>query len=579
MANAPSDPAPAAPLPPNEAERLAALRRYDVLDTGPESAFDEITRLAAQICGTPVALITLLDESRQWFKSRVGLELTQTPRSFSFCAHTILRDDLLVVEDAARDERFAASPLVTGTPEVRFYAGMPLTTQDGFNLGTLCVIDRVPRGLPPSQAEALKILTRQVMMQLELRRRLIELARSVEEHQRTEERLRTSEAFYQALVESLPQNILRKDVDGRFTFANQKCCQSLGRPLAEFLGKTDFDLFPRELAAKYHRDDLRVMSTRQNLDTVEAHVTPHGEKLFVHVIKTPLYNNADQVIGIQGIFWDVTQRKKIEEALAYERDLLGALLNNIPDRIYFKDVQSRFLRCSVSMARRLGLNEAKEVEGKTDFDFHPRAQAQEFFEDEQRIILTGQPLINKLEQQVNVDGKEIWASVTKVPIYNQNGVVTGLIGLSRDISQLKETEKALRAAEEKYRAIYENAVEGIFQTSAEGHFLSANRSLARLYGFASPEELMAALTDIQHELYVDPKRRDEFRRLMREQGEVTGFESEIFRKDKSAIWISEAARAVRDAGGKFLYYEGAAEDITARKLAEAEKEKAREAAL
>jgi PAS domain S-box-containing protein len=394
-----------------------------------------------------------------------------------------------------------------------------------------------------------------------------------------EERLRTSEAFYQTLVETLPQNILRKDLQGRFTFANRKFCQSIGKRLEDIIGKTDYDLFPPELAGKYHRDDLRVMTTRENLDTVEAHQGQHGEKLFVHVIKTPLYDPAGRVIGIQGIFWDVTQRKRIEEELAYERDLLRALLDYIPDRIYFKDVHCRFLRCSKSMARRLGLEDPREVIGQTDFDFHPVELAREFYIDEQNILQTGQPLINKLEKQVDTDGQEIWASVTKVPIYTQAGTIAGLVGLSRDITQLKQTEQALRQAEEKYRAIYENSVEGIFQTTRDGHFLSANPALARLYGYPSPDELVAALTDIEHQLYVDPTRRDEFSRLMREHGEVSGFESQVYRKDKSVIWISESARTARDAAGNFLYYEGIVEDISVRKQAELEREKAREAAL
>ncbi|HXJ75970.1 MAG TPA: GAF domain-containing protein, partial [Candidatus Dormibacteraeota bacterium] len=140
-----------APLPQNEPERLAALRRYHVLDTAPEPAFDDLTRLAAHICGTPVSLITLLDEKRQWFKSRFGLDLKESPREYSFCSHSILGQDVFVVEDARQAEGFADNPVVAGGPGIRFYAGMPLITPDGFALGTMCVMDREPRRLEPEQ--------------------------------------------------------------------------------------------------------------------------------------------------------------------------------------------------------------------------------------------------------------------------------------------------------------------------------------------------------------------------------------------------------------------------------------------
>ena len=435
-----------APLPNNEDERLDALARYQILDTSAEATFDELTRLAARLCGTSMALISFVDRERLWFKSRFGWEITESSRDMTPCQFAILESKLLEISNALLDERFSDSPYVTAPPTIRFYAGMPLTTPDGYNLGTLCVLHNRPYQLSVEQREGLSVLTRQVMTQLELRRHLHELARKVEEQKLMEQRLMDSESFFQALVESLPQNIIRKDAQGRFIFANQKFCQSIGRTAEELLGRTDFDFFPMELAGKYHRDDLRVMATRENLDTVEAYQTPQGDKLFVHVIKTPLYDAQGKVVGIQGIFWDVTQRKRIEEALAYERDLLRALLDNIPDRIYFKDVHSRFLRCSNSMARRLGMQTPSEVVGKTDFDFHPRELAQEFFNDEQRIILTGKPMINKLEKQSSPNGEEIWASVTKIPIYNQNGAVTGIIGISRDVTKLKKAEQELEQA-------------------------------------------------------------------------------------------------------------------------------------
>ncbi|HTD86242.1 MAG TPA: PAS domain-containing protein, partial [Candidatus Binatia bacterium] len=435
--------------PENEAQRLACLEGYGVLDTPAESAFDHLTRLAARCCETPIALINFIAADRQWTKSHVGWRLTNVPRSESFCTHTVLQDKPLVIRDLFKDERFERIPFLKDEPKVRCYAGVPLISPDGFAIGTLCVFDHKKRRFSAEQLEMLAVVAQQVMAQLEVRRQVAALERSKEQHRLTEDRLRTSEAFYQTLVDTLPQNILRKDIQGRFTFANKKFCHSVGKPLHEIIGKTDFDFFPRDMAVKYQRDDARVMTSLENLDTVEAHITPGGEKLFVHVIKTPLYDSLGRVVGIQGIFWDVTQRKKIEEELAYERDLLRALLDNIPDRIYFKDIHSRFIRCSRSMVKRLGAKEAKEVIGKTDFDFHPRELAQEFHNDEQRIILTGQPLINKLERQMDVAGHDIWATVTKVPIYNQNGSVTGIIGISRDVTELKKAEEALELARDE----------------------------------------------------------------------------------------------------------------------------------
>jgi signal transduction histidine kinase len=164
-----------APLPVNEATRLEALRAYDVLDTPPEQAFDDLTRLASQICDTPVAMVSLVDGDRQWFKSKVGTDATETPRDVAFCAHAILETDLFVVPDAEADARFVDNPLRTSGPHIRFYAGAPLITPDGHAIGTLCAIDRVPRQLSSAQLEALRALARQAMTQFQLRRNLKQL--------------------------------------------------------------------------------------------------------------------------------------------------------------------------------------------------------------------------------------------------------------------------------------------------------------------------------------------------------------------------------------------------------------------
>jgi GAF domain-containing protein len=177
-----------APIPKNESRRLKVLWQYDVLDTVPEEVFDDLTDLAAHICNSPIALISLVDEDRQWFKSRSGISITETSRDISFCAHAILRDGLFIIPDTTKDARFKDNPLVTGKQKIRFYAGAPLITPDGHALGTLCVMDHHPRTLDEDQKEALRVLAHHVVSQLELRRHARELstARKSSGQQRTE---------------------------------------------------------------------------------------------------------------------------------------------------------------------------------------------------------------------------------------------------------------------------------------------------------------------------------------------------------------------------------------------------------
>ena len=174
----------AAGLPPNEGRRLEALRSYGVLDTDFESEYDELCRLAAAICETPIALISFVDHDRQWFKAVVGLGVREIDRDAAFCAHAIWQDKIFEVPDATRDPRFADNPLVLGDPDIRFYAGQPLVNADGLALGTLCTIDRVPRTLTPNQRTALDILARQVVVNLELRRTMADLKRLNEDKDR-----------------------------------------------------------------------------------------------------------------------------------------------------------------------------------------------------------------------------------------------------------------------------------------------------------------------------------------------------------------------------------------------------------
>lgn len=211
----------AARLPRNESERLAALLDSRILDSEQEEDFDALTRLAAHICETPIAAVSLIDDHRQWFKSKVGLDVSETPRDVAFCAHTILESECLVVPDAADDDRFATNPLVTGDPHIRFYAGIPLETSDGFSLGALCVIDRKPRELTTAQRDALDVLSRHASQLLDGRRRQMEL-------------IATQQRF-QALADAADEGVAIVR-EGRITEVNRALCKLTGRSRASLLG-------------------------------------------------------------------------------------------------------------------------------------------------------------------------------------------------------------------------------------------------------------------------------------------------------------------------------------------------------
>jgi PAS domain S-box-containing protein len=236
-----------APLPENEAARLESLHRYAILDTLPEQEFDDLSRLAASICGTPIALVSLVDENRQWFKAKVGIEETETPRDIAFCAHAIHDSGVMIVPDAQADERFRSNPLVTGNPNVRFYAGAPLRTADGYALGTLCVIDRVPRELSADQLEALKALSRLVVNELELRRSVSDLSKAVRER-------RIVESELDQLFNLSSDLFCIAGFDGYFKRLNPSWEQTLGvsreellsRPYVEFIHPDDREITRKE---------------------------------------------------------------------------------------------------------------------------------------------------------------------------------------------------------------------------------------------------------------------------------------------------------------------------------------------
>jgi PAS domain S-box-containing protein len=315
-----------AALPADEEERLEALRELEILDTDPESEFDDLALIASQICGTPLSAISLIDRNRQWFKSAVGFQAKETPRDVAFCAHAILQRDLFIVPDALDDPRFSTNPLVKLDPKIRFYAGAPLRTSDGHAIGTLCVIDRTPRQLTEKQESALRALSRQVEAQIELRRRLIA------ERKHTDEALHDKEASVRVLVDQMPAVLWSVDSNLRFTSFMGAGLAGIGQKPGQFEGLTLFDYFGtnepafRPIAA--HRKALLGKS-------VSYEVEWKGRTFAAHV--EPLRNTDGSIKGVIGSALDITKQKSTEKELEKSVSLLQATLDSTADGIMVLD--------------------------------------------------------------------------------------------------------------------------------------------------------------------------------------------------------------------------------------------------
>jgi PAS domain S-box-containing protein len=331
-----------APALPRESERLAALQRYAILRTPPEQAFDELARLASTVCGTPVALITLVDSGQQWFKARVGLDATHTAREISFCGHAIAQDDLFVVPDAHTDPRFADNPLVQFEPRIRFYAGAPLTTADGHNLGTLCVIDRKPRVLTADQHTALRALARQVMGQLELRER--------------ERRLQGVNRFFDLTLDLL----CIATFDGRFTRLNPA--------FEEVLGYSVEELTSQPFVAFVHPED-RARTLAEVSSLRDGRTTLHFENRYMHkdgsirwIAWTASPAPEEQLIYAAGR--DITRAKSAELELRRSETRIRSILDNALAAIVTTDARGMIETVNPAAERLFGRS-ARELAGRS----------------------------------------------------------------------------------------------------------------------------------------------------------------------------------------------------------------------
>ncbi|HVF34225.1 MAG TPA: EAL domain-containing protein [Candidatus Saccharimonadia bacterium] len=355
-----------------EESRLAALVRYDVVDTAPEVEFDEIVRLAAVICATPIATITLVDEDRQWFKAKLGLDIDETPRNVAFCAHTILGRDPLIVPDAKLDPLFADNELVLGPPHLRFYAGFPLLSRDGLAVGTLTVMDRVPRTLTAEQRFAMGVLAHQVVTRLELRANLAELQHARREllaatgalEDRVQARTRMlekaseaqaqAESLYRSLWETTTDAVLILDVDSVIRYANSSTERIFGHAPSDVVGQPLSKLQPPALRRAHDHGLKRYLDTGvkridwRATEAVGLHAAGHEVAIEIAFSEVVLQKQCYFV----GFIRDITQRKQAEAALKAEKERAQATLRSIGDGVVATDGAGRIAYLN-PMAERL----------------------------------------------------------------------------------------------------------------------------------------------------------------------------------------------------------------------------------
>jgi diguanylate cyclase (GGDEF)-like protein len=270
-----------------EQERLEALRRTELLDSPPEPEFDELVEIAAAACNVPMSVVSLIDEKRQWFKATFGFHEKETARELSFCDHAIRQEGIMLVEDATEDPRLRNNPSVTGETGVRFYAGVPIESPDGYPLGTLCVFDKKPRSLTAEQKTVLLALARQANTSIELRMQRRELERALLAAEDARARLYAADRRFTDFMNNGPFVAYLKDADLRYVSYNQAFANLFHISLSDWLGKQDEELFPPEFAKIYRQNDLNVLRTGETISAVEETLNADGSKTCWRSYKFP----------------------------------------------------------------------------------------------------------------------------------------------------------------------------------------------------------------------------------------------------------------------------------------------------
>ncbi len=417
-----------------ESARLRALDSFGILDSPPEEPFDGLTALAADVCDVPMSLISFVDAERQWIKSRHGIDITEVARELSFCAHTIaVGTSLVEIPDIRGDARFADHPMVRGEPHLRFYAGVPIVTDEGHRLGALCVMDRVPRQLVTTQRRHLQTLARQVLYLLELRSQ-------GSPHPTGTGGLRQQQLMLDGVLERTDVLIFAKDVEGRYVMANHalEYVTQADRPM---IGGTDYDFFAPEDADEYRRNDLRIMQSQEWQVFPEEAVHPDGSVHTYRSTKFPLFGDGGEVIGVGGVSTDVTELATARAAHAAAEERWRSLVERSAAAVIVVDAEGNFAYVNPEAVALLGATTADEIAHRPALSFVPdrmQRAAQVILEN----TLSGeQPIRAQKGALRQLDGTEIAVEFYATAV-DHSGELTMQLEV-RDVSAVAAAHAAL----------------------------------------------------------------------------------------------------------------------------------------
>jgi diguanylate cyclase (GGDEF)-like protein/PAS domain S-box-containing protein len=436
-------------VPFPETARLEALRSFDILDTLPEKDYDDLTQLAAAICRAPISLITLIDENRQWFKSKVGLEMDETPLSLSFCRYALAKpDEVMVIPDTRDDARFRDHPAATGEPHVRFYAGAPLVSSEGFALGTLCVIDNVPRRFDESQQRMLQVLARQVVTQLELRRVLARANRDAAQQRKVHAEMRSMVIEIHDLYDNAPVGYHSLDAEGVIQRINQTELNWLGYTHEEVVGKMHLT----DITAPAYRDgfepdynEFKRSDKKQTSIELELQ-RKDGSTFFCFLNASAVRDSDGNLLSTRSSVVDISELRRTTLAMRESEARFKAFMDHGPMVSFIKDENGRYLYANPMLLQRFEKT-WDEFVGHRDEELWPREVYRAVRRSESAILKGGKVVSTEQSAPLPDGSTSFWLSF-KFPLHNAEGRRL-LGGVSIDITELKNKERQLADSQKR----------------------------------------------------------------------------------------------------------------------------------